>query len=324
MNTGKDIKVSICCVVYNHSPYLRQCLDGLLMQQTSFDFEILLHDDASTDGTTDIIREYAAAYPDLIRPVIQTENQYSSKTRAIITTYLLPLAKGKYIALCEGDDYWTDPLKLQKQVDMMETNPDISICTHLAVSLFANGAEKIHTLYKQNQIAPFVDVIRSKQGYWPTASYVYRKALLKNYPQFCLNCHVGDAPLLYFMAIQGKVYFFSEVMSVYRKRVPGSHTYKIRNVGDAIHWQAVQTEFDMLDGFNAWTNYTYNTLFIEKKLHLQSNILAKRKTWHTRVYTGFDSDLRSVALYKRIKLIIKIYLLPVLRGNFFKTEKRER
>ena len=115
MDTGKDIKVSVCCITYNHLPYLRQCLDGLLMQKTTFDFEILLHDDASTDGTTDIVREYAAAYPDLIRPVIQTENQYSSKTRAIITTYLLPLAKGKYIALCEGDDYWTDPLKLQSK-----------------------------------------------------------------------------------------------------------------------------------------------------------------------------------------------------------------
>ena len=103
--------VSISCIAYNHESYIRQCLDGFLMQKTTFSFEILIHDDASTDNTTDIIREYERKYPDIIKPIYQKENQYS-KGIPISATFNWPRAKGKYIAMCEGDDYWTDPLKI--------------------------------------------------------------------------------------------------------------------------------------------------------------------------------------------------------------------
>ena len=102
--------LSICCVTYNHESFISQCLDGFLMQQTDFPFEILIHDDASADGTANIIMEYEAKYPDLIKPIYQTENQFSKGIK-ISVTFNFPRAKGKYIALCEGDDYWTDPLK---------------------------------------------------------------------------------------------------------------------------------------------------------------------------------------------------------------------
>ena len=98
--------VSICCITYNHAPYIRQCLDGFMMQQTNFTFEVLIHDDASTDGTADIIREYESKYPDIIKPIYQTENQYSKGVK-VSATFNFPRAKGKYIAMCEGDDYWT-------------------------------------------------------------------------------------------------------------------------------------------------------------------------------------------------------------------------
>ena len=119
--------VSVSTVTYNHAPFIRQCLDGILMQKTTFPIEMLIHDDASTDGTADIIREYEARYPDLIKAIYQTENQYS-KGFPIERQLLFAPSRGKYIALCEGDDYWTDPLKLQKQVDFLEANPDYTIC----------------------------------------------------------------------------------------------------------------------------------------------------------------------------------------------------
>src|SRR5690606_15609661 len=109
------VRVSICCITYNHEPFIRQCLDGFLMQQGDFEYEILIHDDASTDGTTKIIQEYELKYPEIIKPIIQTQNQYSQGVRGINFIYNFPRAKGEYIAMCEGDDYWTDPLKLQKQ-----------------------------------------------------------------------------------------------------------------------------------------------------------------------------------------------------------------
>ena len=120
--------VSVCCITYNHAQFIRKCLDGFLMQETSFPIEILIHDDCSTDGTTEIIREYEAKYPDLIFPLYEEENQYQQGKAAEIDFYNYRRARGKYIAYCEGDDYWTDPLKLQKQVDFMEANPEYGLC----------------------------------------------------------------------------------------------------------------------------------------------------------------------------------------------------
>ena len=121
--------VSIITVTYNHKNYIRECLDSFLMQKTNFKFEILIHDDASNDGTTEIIKEYEQKYPDIIKPIYETENQFS-KGISISRRYNFPRVKGKYVAVCEGDDYWTDSYKLQKQVDFLEANPDYSICFH--------------------------------------------------------------------------------------------------------------------------------------------------------------------------------------------------
>jgi glycosyltransferase involved in cell wall biosynthesis len=119
--------LSINTVTYNHAPYIRQCLESILMQKTTFDFEVLVHDDASTDGTADIIREFEARYPDIIKPIYQTENCYSRNV-SVSKNFQFPRIRGKYTAYCEGDDYWTDPYKLQKQVDFLESHPDYSIC----------------------------------------------------------------------------------------------------------------------------------------------------------------------------------------------------
>ena len=120
--------VSICCITYNHEPYIVQTLDGFLMQKTSLPFEILIHDDASTDRTADIIREYEKKFPNLIKPIYQKENQYSKGFTSVSETWNFPRAQGKYIALCEGDDYWIDENKLQMQVDFLENNPEYGMC----------------------------------------------------------------------------------------------------------------------------------------------------------------------------------------------------
>lgn len=122
--------VSICCITYNHAPFIRKCIDGFLMQKTSFSFEILIHDDCSTDGTDLIIKEYAEKYPNLIFPLYEEFNQYSLGGSGKMDMYNYRRSRAKYIATCEGDDYWTDPYKLQKQYDFMESHPDYSVCFH--------------------------------------------------------------------------------------------------------------------------------------------------------------------------------------------------
>ena len=123
--------LTVCCVAYNHAPYIRQALDSVLMQKTDFPFEILIHDDCSTDGTTEIIREYEEKYPDIIKLIYETENQYSKGIK-IIRDCMGPSIQGKYVALLECDDYWTDPKKLQVQISYMEQHPDCSGTFHAA------------------------------------------------------------------------------------------------------------------------------------------------------------------------------------------------
>ena len=121
--------VSICCITFKHEKYIRECLDGFIMQKTNFPFEVIVHDDASPDKTADIIREYEAKYPDIIKPIYQTENQYSQKIKPL-WKHVFPRCRGKYIAICEGDDFWCDENKLQMQYDFMEANPDYIWCMH--------------------------------------------------------------------------------------------------------------------------------------------------------------------------------------------------
>ncbi|NCD41933.1 MAG: glycosyltransferase, partial [Bacteroidia bacterium] len=134
--------VSICCITYNHEPFIRQCLDGFLMQKTDFPFKIVIHDDCSTDKTPDVIREYKQKYPDILCPIFQEVNQMS-KGHSITVEFVLPACHGKYIALCEGDDYWTDPLKLQKQVDFLEAHPEYSLCGHNTKIVYENDGGRV-------------------------------------------------------------------------------------------------------------------------------------------------------------------------------------
>ena len=124
-----NIAVSVICTAYNHEKYIRDALEGFVSQKTDFRFEVLVNDDASTDGTAAIIREYAVKYPDIIRPVYQTENLYSQGVK-IWRDVLLPMARGSYIAFCEGDDYWCDDGKLAVQKAYLDTHPECSAVVH--------------------------------------------------------------------------------------------------------------------------------------------------------------------------------------------------
>lgn len=207
--------VSICCATYNHAPYIRQCLDGFVMQKTNFPVEILIHDDASTDGTQDIIREYEQRYPDIIKPIYQTKNQYSKGVKVSLV-YNYSRARGKYIALCEGDDYWTDPYKLQKQVDFLESHPDYVMCSHR----FDQYYEDEQCLVKDPDEAfqgTDYDLKNLIGGKWltQTLTVMYRRSALdlKQYESYGMSM---DIILLYALLKNGKGYCFPEVMGVYR------------------------------------------------------------------------------------------------------------
>lgn len=206
--------VSICCITFNHEPYIRKCLDGFLMQKTNFDFEILIHDDASTDGTASIIRKYKVKYPDLLKPIYQTENQYSKGIRPI-NKFNFERARGKYIALCEGDDYWIDPLKLQKQVDFLEENEEYSICFH-NVKIFKENENKFMADYITREVNETSDIYElAKANYIHTPSVLFRN-IITEFPTEFYNSPAGDYFLHMLNAQFGKIKKLNDCMAVYR------------------------------------------------------------------------------------------------------------
>lgn len=206
--------VSVQCMAYNHEPYIRECLEGFVMQQTNFRFEAIVHDDASTDGTADIIREYAEKYPDIIKPIFETENQYS-KHDGSIERIMNEACIGKYIALCEGDDYWTDPLKLQKQVDFLEEHEEYSMCcTAFSQTVNGNEMEKTEIVFDLDDI----DIRRILEGQWiGTLTVMYRRDLTIDYKPPFPNLPMGDLPLWCHLAKKGKIKYFNEITANYRR-----------------------------------------------------------------------------------------------------------
>lgn len=239
--------VTIRCITYNHEPYIRQCLEGFVMQKTTFPFEAIVHDDASTDGTAAIIREYAEKYPNIIKPIYETENQYS-KHDGSLSRIMNAHIRGKYVAICEGDDYWIDPLKLQKQVDFLESHPDYSICFHSALLKWEKGEYPDSIFYRVKEREYYGTEI-FKRWIVATASVVFRKSVLdSNIYEKVLHEKrfiYGDNPLFLCAAKLGRIYGMKEVMSVYRKHEGGAvffHDIK-RELKTNIHDIAVYEVF---------------------------------------------------------------------------------
>ena len=219
-----NILVSVCCITYNHEPYIRQCLEGFMMQKTTFPFEVLIHDDASTDETAGIIREYEVKYPNIIKPIYQKENQYSKGIR-ISPAFQYPRAKGKYIALCEGDDYWIDPYKLQKQVDFLEKHPGYSMCFHKARVINSQG-NVVGGLYEDLEEKDYSSNEILQNWIVPTASVLFKKEYTNKIPSSA-NYLFGDIVLFLTMAECGKVHCIDEIMSVYRRLDTGMVNVKL-------------------------------------------------------------------------------------------------
>ncbi len=220
----QKVEVSIVCNTYNHEQYIRETMDSFLMQKTSFPFEILIHDDASTDKTVEILREYEEKYPDIIRPIYQTVNQYSQGAD-ICQQFQSPRARGKYIALCEGDDYWTDPYKLQKQYDAMEAHPEVDICAHCTRMIDANTLELFKFIAPADHdcILPQAEVIVGDGGFVGTNSLFYRTELDFNVPKF-REYFSFDYTLQMHGSLRGGMLYLKDTMSVYRFMTSASWT----------------------------------------------------------------------------------------------------
>ncbi len=219
----KTPKVSILCACYNHENFIRDTLNGFIIQKTNFQFEIIAHDDASTDGTKQILIEYETKYPDIFRNIYQSENQYSKKNGDVSRIHLTA-AKGKYIALCEGDDYWTDPLKLQKQVDFLEKNPDFILTCGNIIDLIEPTKEIVRHPIIEGEFS-FDDLI--KKSYVSTLTTVFRNSPFpEDYWSYASKIHSGDYPIYFMLLQQGKLKVFPDVFGCYRRHSQGVFSQK--------------------------------------------------------------------------------------------------
>lgn len=222
-----NVLVTVCCITYNHRNYIRRCLDSLINQNTDFRYEIIVHDDASDDGTQDIIREYAQRYPDLVIPILQEENQFSKGFGKIVDN-MLTVASGKYFTYCEGDDQWCDPDKLSLQVEALQAHPECALCVHSTDTVDINGEPQTvhfpeididHSVISTEEYVRYV----LTEGNWMfhLSCFMVSSELFREYANYMTIgfpskfYFVGDLPLYLYFALKGDLYFINRVMSIY-------------------------------------------------------------------------------------------------------------
>ena len=274
---------------YNHSVYIIDTMNGFVMQQTNFPFVCTIMDDASTDGEQDVIRRFVENNFDLqdasvayekdtdyghvlfaqhktnkncyFAIILLKENHYSQrKSKA---AYLAEWMDTKYIALCEGDDYWTDPHKLQKQVEYMEEHPNCTLCCSDALILDSKEVLSWKR-YVSDCAVPVEDIVVGGGMWLQTVTFLYRKSMLVDYPDCCRKCHVGDYPLVIWAALNGDVYCFSDVTAAYRHKSEGSWTSKIESLSARDQIKGWRSEVDMLKGLDEWSKGRYKDAFNQR------------------------------------------------------------
>lgn len=310
--------VSICCITYNHESFIKDALEGFLIQETDFPFEILVHDDASTDETANIIREYEKKYPNLIKPIYQTENQYS-KVVTVNATFNYPRVKGEYVAICEGDDFWTCKDKLHLQIAQLKSNPGFKMSFHLASRMDDQSKDKVEIGNYKNQFGVVCteDIIEKKYGQIPTASTVFSADIIPVIADFMKknSLSVGDIYVHFFSAhLGGGALFLKKNMSIYRVNVLGSWSSSFADSSD-FKLQHIISRAKAYSLLNNFTKGRYSNSF-NKSTYVMCRGLLISKCDPFLKNKAYHATKERVAFSQKLKLatILKINMfLPVLR-----------
>lgn len=282
----EPITVSVLCLCYNHEKYIKRCIESFLKQKVNFNVEILIHDDASTDSSQSIIKKYSELYP-FIKPVFQKENQYSKGVN-IENSILSKIAKGKYIAICEGDDYWTDPYKIITQVNLFESHPDVHFIVHKTGNCdingnrlgFIPGSKMKSGIYQREDVVP----ILIETYLFHTTSYMFKteeyKKYCENLPLFAKEMSVGDYALQLYFSNLGNIIFINKEMSAHVHNVPGSWTDKShKNDYDA----SIKHQEEMNHCMKLFDEYSSNQFHLN--LENRINKFEMHKLYHEQKYT---------------------------------------
>lgn len=324
-----DIKVSIICTVYNHEKFLRKCLDGLVNQKTNFKYEIIIHDDCSTDNSKKIIKEYEKRYS-YINAIYQKENQYS-KNVGFVEEKLIPNSNGKYIAYCEGDDYWCDENKIQMQYDFMEEHEDCSMCVHNTIKHdLCTNKNSLFNNWRKEHVMTERDVFFGWHVH--TTSFFVRKEYAE-LPNIFRNYWCGDYVRLTYAFNFGKIICLPKVMSVYNYNNENGITSKILKNDTFNKWKL---RADYLEKYNNFTNHKYNEIVNKRINEINLDIIVYKtfsKVWSFKEFQKNKKEIITHSYYKeyyrertfkdKLKLFIrcKSYILHKIYYNLFKKGK---
>ena len=339
--------VSIVCITFNHEDYISKAIDSFLSQKTSFSFEIVIHDDASTDGTTGIIDKYVQEYPNLIKVIRQSENQYSKGIKAYPIT--VKSCSGNYIALCDGDDYWVSKNKLQIQVDALNSNTDVDLCFHSAYKLIENNQYKnynsgLQYLYfsdlrlfftklkiiniNNSVIITPEKVIKRGGEFMHTGSLLIRAEALKSLPHFLNTAAVSDYYFQILGSVRGGAVYLNQIMSCYRlDSASNSWSNRMKNIEAKFSWYTKTIKTNAL--MNEHLEYKFNRsfTFINSSLfcHMSLFYIRQRKfnEYFSLVHQTKDNIQLSDKVYCVILFFSKpfIWLLHKSNNIFLKSKK---
>ena len=242
-----EVKVTVICLTYNHEAWIRDALEGFVNQRTPWTIEVLVHDDASTDGTAQIVREYESRYPSVIRGFYAPVN-LKSQGVLIPRDVLFPHIRGEFVALCEGDDYWTDPDKLRLQVEALEAEPGADICAHAARRQRPGGRVWFDAPRRRGSLIPAGDVILGGGGFVVTSSLLVRREKYMDVPPF-RELLYNDYYLQIWGSLRGGMVFLARCMSVYRQGLPGSWTARHRGAAHSEYRVLIRNMLRSLDSY---------------------------------------------------------------------------
>ncbi|OYU66426.1 MAG: glycosyl transferase family 2 [Cytophagaceae bacterium BCCC1] len=299
--------VSVHLLTYNHAKFIAQSIESVVNQQTSFPFEIVIGDDHSTDGTSQIVDQYAAQYPDLIK-VVRGKTNGGPQPNSI---RILENSQGKYMAALEGDDYWIDPLKLQKQADFMEQNPDFAICfTNTRVEFFENNEEPfLLNTNIEKDVFELKDLIAETEVWFMgTATLFYTMSSIFPVQPWFHKTKSGDIPMIMLAARHGKIKYLPDVTAAYRRHAAGASNTDHKD--DA---KFLENRIMMYTNLNKDTGYKFHDKF-KRNLGGWYYLLLNSKQYRGLYFKKLGIATKYVSLmYPNIphmKLVLRDHIIP--------------
>lgn len=316
-------ELTVIVMTYNQVSYIKKAIDSILMQKIDIDFDILIHDDCSDDGTYEILCKYKNKIPNKIHIIRQKERRFLiDGFNMMIFKYIVPNISSRFVAYCDGDDYWCDEHKLQKQYDFMIQNPQYSMCFHSAYQLRDEGDMSSNWFFGDECDIEMCDVINDRPGIRvPTSSIFLQSSSFKDFSEWRMMFPVEDVPMYMTALLHGKVHRFSEKMCVYRQFASGSYTAQLRLDEQKVLKHAKET-IDAITFFDKDTDFKYHNLVILQIGRYNFRIALSKKDYKTVFNKQYKRFFKQLPIRERVSLFLQ-YKAPCFYGILHKKRKND-